>query len=188
MIKIIDRYIKEEDAATYSLAGVPSLIKFAWDMALLLPEQGDEIIADLCSDVRSIVEREAARMAAEAQSAADDKAKSFWLGRLEKAYQRIGALETATALASAITPEGIDPHGYCVYLLWPRKGADKPIYVGRSFNVLSRLGTHMGDREKRYSTQWVSVISCGTEQEMNTTEMRLIAHYKPVLNTLGVGP
>lgn len=180
----MDRYIDEETVAKERLSGLPSLIKLAWNIALILPELGDEIIADLCADAQLIVERDAARMAADADAAAAAKAKEFWHDRLKREYQRSNDL--IVSLASAISPEGINPHGYYVYLLWPEKGADKPIYVGRSRNVLSRLGTHMDDWERRHATSWVSIIDCHTEAAMIKIEGKLIAHYQPMLNVAGV--
>lgn len=53
----------------------------------------------------------------------------------------------AARMVSANIGDSFDPHGYYVYLLW---GADpdKPLYVGQSSNILSRLGSHMSKRGK----------------------------------------
>jgi hypothetical protein len=180
----VNRYIDEAAVAEERLSGLPGLVKLAWDIALICPELGDEIIADLCADVRSVVDREAARVTAEADAAAKAKADGYWEHRFHRECRRTN--DVIGSLASAISTEGIDPHGWYVYLLWPQKGADKPIYVGRSTNLLQRLGAHMSDWERRYATKWVSVISCPTEQAMEITEDKLIARYQPQLNIQGI--
>jgi predicted GIY-YIG superfamily endonuclease len=81
--------------------------------------------------------------------------------------------------------ERFNPHGNFVYLLWPRIG-NVPLYVGRSMNVLSRLGNHMGDQRKRTSTEEVQLLRCKTQAEMVRTELALIRKYNPPLNIAGV--
>src|SRR5208283_4700464 len=91
------------------------------------------------------------------------------------------------ALARRIETTGIgevfDPEGYFVYILW---GADeRPIYVGQSTNILSRLGSHLGDRTKRRLITKVQLVRCATRHVMDITEDDLIAHYRPQLNIAG---
>jgi predicted GIY-YIG superfamily endonuclease len=105
------------------------------------------------------------------------------LHRAERAEERAG-----TALDGLVMQNldgRIDPGGFYVYLLW---GDDetRPLYVGQSTNIFSRLGSHMSDPKKRYRIQTVSVIRCETERQMGTTELRLIRKYRPELNTAGV--
>jgi hypothetical protein len=79
----------------------------------------------------------------------------------------------------------MDPNGYYVYLLWGIE-EDRPLYVGQSTNIFSRLGSHMNDPVKRARVRRVMVIGCKTERQMDSTELRLIRKYRPELNTAGV--
>lgn len=179
----MERYLDSETAAKYDIKGMPSLVRLAWNIALLFPDYGDEIIADLCDDLRTIVGLEEARMAREAQAAAHEKARSFWVESLRRAAAQNA--KRAAAAVSAITPDGIDPLGCFVYLLWARKDDPVPVYVGQSRNLFSRLAQHMQNPEKRYSTGWVTVVRCPDEDAMNETEAALISHYQPPLNKAG---
>lgn len=76
----------------------------------------------------------------------------------------------------------LDPHGYYVYILW---GETEPIYVGQSSNVLNRLGSHMGDPEKRAATKRIQLIRCDDREKMLETELHLIGEYRPILNVNG---
>lgn len=75
--------------------------------------------------------------------------------------------------------------GYYVYLLW---GTDctKPVYVGQSRNVLSRIQTHLRDAQKNKHFYRVQLIRCSSLTVMNETELRLIRHFKPLLNKAGI--
>lgn len=75
----------------------------------------------------------------------------------------------------------IDPHGFHVYLLWGAS-KDRPIYVGQSTNVLSRLGQHMIS-EKRRLTRAVEILRLNSFKEMAETEKQLIVKFQPPLNT-----
>lgn len=81
--------------------------------------------------------------------------------------------------------DAFDQHGFYVYILW---GADEdnPLYIGQSRNVLSRLGQHMADKEKRYLVRSVQLIKCSGRATMCRTEPALIREYSPPLNTVGV--
>jgi hypothetical protein len=72
--------------------------------------------------------------------------------------------------------------GYHVYALY---GADPntPLYIGQSTNVLSRLGSHIGDPAKRAHVTRVAVKRCRSKFDMDATEQRLIAQYCPPWNT-----
>lgn len=179
----MDRYADPGMITKTRLDGLPGLVKLAWNIALLFPEFGDEIIADLCADVTAIVEREGVRMSGEADAAAAAKAEEFWRSRVSRAYAR--GTELTAALSSGIKKDGINPRGWYVYILWPGKDAEKPLYVGRSSNIFARLGSHMNDPQKRYDTWWVSIIECNGETDMCETEGRLIGHYRPRLNVVG---
>ena len=81
--------------------------------------------------------------------------------------------------------EFFDPQGFFVYILWGND-PDTPVYVGKSANILSRLGTHMADRKKHRLVERVQLISCRTESAMSRTEELLIRRYRPQLNVAGV--
>ncbi len=78
-----------------------------------------------------------------------------------------------------------DPRGYFVYLLFEADTA-APFYVGRSANILGRLGSH----HATYGPQIVAVrlISCETKDEMEGLERTLILKHLPKGNILGVRP
>src|SRR4051812_23425341 len=84
--------------------------------------------------------------------------------------------------------QSIDPpHGWFVYILWG-ESPSRPLYVGQSTNVLSRIGSHMGDAEKRRLTKRIDLIRCGSNDEMVAMEKRLILEWSPWLNVLGNEP
>ena len=162
------------DAAT--LADIPRLIRYAWDHALLFPEFGDEIMEDLQADVERIAARDGeARVA--------DRARRLAIRALQSAEEI--AEDALTGLNADSFEGGIDPHGFFVYLLW---GDDDhlPLYVGRSQSLFVRLGSHMGDAEKRSRVRKVTLIRCRTYSQMCKTELRLIRRYRPELNTAGL--
>jgi hypothetical protein len=45
--------------------------------------------------------------------------------------------------------DGMDPSGFCIYLLWEVQGDATPVYVGSSGNILARLGDHLDYKGKR---------------------------------------
>lgn len=77
--------------------------------------------------------------------------------------------------------DAFDPKGWYVYILW---GDDDevPLYIGQSRNVLSRLGSHMSDAEKRASVSRIQLIKCAGERTMMRTEAALIREFRPYLN------
>jgi predicted GIY-YIG superfamily endonuclease len=85
---------------------------------------------------------------------------------------------------SARIGDAFDPHGYYVYLLWSNDD-ETPLYIGRSQNVLSRLGSHMSNTDKRYAVKSVQLIKCSGERTMIRTEAALIREYNPPLNKVG---
>ncbi len=78
--------------------------------------------------------------------------------------------------------DGIDPAGFYVYLLWAAGADDVPVYVGRSGNILARLGTHLGNPEKRAGVGWITLIRCTSEAAMVRREGELIRKYRPAWN------
>jgi excinuclease UvrABC nuclease subunit len=89
----------------------------------------------------------------------------------------------AMAEISATPAMVLNPHGFNVYLLCEDSG--RPIYVGQSANILSRLGTHLSQVEKRSRVTSVQVINCDTRQAMDDLELALIKIYQPSLNVRG---
>ena len=77
---------------------------------------------------------------------------------------------------------GIDPAGYYVYLLWETPDDGKPLYVGCSGNILSRIGSHLHYVGKRSRIGWVTLIRCTSEQAMLRRETELIRKYRPEWN------
>jgi len=77
-----------------------------------------------------------------------------------------------------------DPHGWFVYLLQGASGA--PLYVGRSANVLGRLGDHMRDPRRREQIKTVAVFRQFSQQEMEQTEAELIRLHEPPWNKAGL--
>lgn len=76
--------------------------------------------------------------------------------------------------------------GFFVYALWG-EDPDCPLYVGRSSNLLLRIGTHLTDPVKREAVQKVTVSRCASERAMIRAEEKLIAAYRPPWNIVGVG-
>jgi len=192
----IPRYLTATDVATATLDEIPHLVRMAWDWALHFPETGGEGIEDLIEDLKEIVEREKTRLSdpahvkAEARRAALDAANAVreknadeerrlqWLQR--EAYEAITGLTVATVA------KGMSPRGCFVYMLWERKGAEKPIYVGKSTNIFARIGDHMRDPARRKRIGWVTFIRCEDTDRMKRAERKWIGHYKPELNIQGI--
>jgi hypothetical protein len=86
----------------------------------------------------------------------------------------------ADALMRELGARDFDPRGFFVYILWDAE--DEAVYVGQSANILSRLGNHMQDAEKRGQTVRASFIRCETRREMDATEAWLISKLDPKLN------
>jgi predicted GIY-YIG superfamily endonuclease len=73
-----------------------------------------------------------------------------------------------------------DPHGFFVYVLWDDR---RRLYVGKSTNVLQRLGQHMGKKNKRDLVTRVQFIRCKSERAMRDKETQLIRMHRPPMNT-----
>ena len=78
----------------------------------------------------------------------------------------------------------VSSRGHHVYLLHDED--DKVVYVGRSSNVLKRIGDHLHVRGRRDVVASVSIIRCMDEDEMKQLEMALIYLHQPELNTRGL--
>ena len=66
----------------------------------------------------------------------------------------------------------INPHGYHVYILWGDYPA-RPLYIGRSKQVLARIAWHLSRPEKRALIRQVTVLRCETAREMRSEERRV---------------
>lgn len=135
---------------------------------------------------------------------ASDESLGFYLRmQLFGAARRIEALErttkrlrdvAATARKNALATrasvnlnDSFNPNGFYVYALWGKDDAC-PLYVGQSTNVLARLGSHLGDRNKRGHVERVTLIRCRGPREMDLTERELIKHHRPPWNTVHARP
>lgn len=89
--------------------------------------------------------------------------------------------------ASAAFCDGdvFDPNGHFVYLLWGNN-PNTPLYVGRSTNVFSRVGTHMDNPRRRRSIQGVQFIRCRNADTMVNLEWTLILKFQPPWNIQGI--
>lgn len=93
--------------------------------------------------------------------------------------------EAVRGLVAETVGEVFNPNGYFVYLLWGvNPGA--PLYVGQSANVFGRIGSHLGNPERRPYVKSVQLIRCPNEAKMMELESRLIHKYSPSWNIKGV--
>jgi hypothetical protein len=70
----------------------------------------------------------------------------------------------------------------CCYVLWG-EDQERPLYVGKSTNVLARLGTHLADPVKRSQIRRWTIIECADgPSRLDEAETMLIAHYRPRYN------
>jgi hypothetical protein len=87
-------------------------------------------------------------------------------------------VEPGDAIRS-VASELFDPNGFFVYLLWG-DDPDRPIYVGQSRDVLSRMGT--GTR--RFAVKNVQWIRRESKEAMDELERSLIRLYQPPENKI----
>lgn len=89
------------------------------------------------------------------------------------------SLLSALSVTFALPPDG---DGMWVYGL--RNAAGETFYVGKSGNILTRLGAH----RKTYRDTLVKVwlVPCASEWAMTTTEDLLIDRLQPVMNVHGM--
>ncbi|MCV7076985.1 hypothetical protein [Mycobacterium szulgai] len=72
--------------------------------------------------------------------------------------------------------------GYFVYVLWSDDDDDRPLYVGQTTDVFSRMAWHLRDPRKRDRIDRVKVIRCTNRRAMLHLEKRLIRELHPLLN------
>lgn len=78
-----------------------------------------------------------------------------------------------------------DPHGHFVYCPWG-DDPDRPLYVGQSSNLYSRLGTHLSNSTRRWSIKRVSTIRCESRADAFNLEGQLILIHRPEWNIRGL--
>lgn len=95
--------------------------------------------------------------------------------------------EAMRGFASATFCDGdvFNPNGFFVYLLWGAN-PERPLYVGQSTNVFSRVGTHMDNPRRRPSIRDVQFIRCHNAVTMMELESALILKFDPPWNIKGV--
>jgi len=104
-----------------------------------------------------------------------------WLHMLDPLWLR--TLRRELGPDAAVDVGSVNPNGHFVYLLWGTSD-DRPLYVGRSSNVLARVGSHMNDPKRRHRIARVTLVRCLTAAVAAETEARLIDLYDCELNLL----
>ena len=100
--------------------------------------------------------------------------------------QRVEEAERkAAAIVAAAIDDSFDPAGCFVCILWG-DDPETPVYIGKSTNVMGRIGDHMCD--KRDLIRRVQLIRCLDAAVMEETELRLIRRYRPQLDIVGMLP
>lgn len=164
-----------------SLVAIPDRIGDAWAAAKADPDHAAEILADLQHEARRATGVAAITLREWVKTGtARNVARERSIERAERRYLNLVASSHTSALA-----ESIEPSGFYVYCLWG-DDPDRPIYVGRSSNVLSRLGSHLSSRLRRRMVRRVTLTKLNTYRQMCDHEARLIRHYQPALNVVGV--
>lgn len=162
-------------------------VRAEWYRAQAFPGQSDQILASLSEQIRILAKTVESQLKARIAAADETVAASEHQANRALARAERQLAEGLAGIATEVIGESFDPHGCFVYLLWGRDD-QKPLYVGKSTNVLARLGTHMSTPEKRAKTTRTMLIRCASEQQMDATERRLIAKYQPPMNTQGIFP
>lgn len=108
-----------------------------------------------------------------------------WHKRLEKVESsaRKRVARRVSELSADAIDDGFDPRGFFVYVLSYR---DEIMYVGQSRNILSRLGQHMTNRERRHKVDHIALFRCKNERAMTELEDHLIADNRPPWNIRGI--
>jgi hypothetical protein len=107
--------------------------------------------------------------------------------REEQLLQRLADVQGGYVddVIAAAVDETFSPVGYFVYLLW---GDDevRPVYIGKSTNVLARVGNHMSSPRMRGLVKRIQFVRCRDQSVMDATEGWLIDRYRPQLNIGGI--
>jgi hypothetical protein len=95
------------------------------------------------------------------------------------------AKQEVAGLVGSVQPNPFEnPHGFYVYYLWSDAG--ELLYVGRSTNVLSRLGVHMTTPDRRREIARVATVEHPDAASMKRAEERAIKAHRPPWNVVGV--
>lgn len=110
-----------------------------------------------------------------------------WKERECAALDRTRRRSEADAAAAAVTTSRSpleNPWGFYVYYLWG--DGDLLLYVGKSTNLLNRLGSHIGDPRKRRAIARITVVEHPDEDAMARAEGCAIRELRPQWNVMGV--
>jgi excinuclease UvrABC nuclease subunit len=77
----------------------------------------------------------------------------------------------------------LDPHGCYVYILWGC--TRRPLYVGKSTNILSRVGDHVSNPGRRAQIATIQILRCESRPIMDELELSLIDLHQPPWNVVG---
>lgn len=101
------------------------------------------------------------------------------------AGDRDRALRLGQLIDGAVIVGTIDPRAHHVYVLW---GDDRgrPLYVGQSRQVLTRLSSHMQDPQKKIHVRHITVLRCVDDPAMCELERSLIDRHQPPFNVAGI--
>lgn len=166
----------------YELRDIRLLLKAAFHEALAFPGNINEILERLIKEAEKLHQSyvQEVRFAEEAEQKARSWAAKYHMKwKLTQSATRAKMFSVLRGMGQEDSTNGINPHGFFVYLLWPKIG--KPIYIGKSRNVFGRIGFHV-TAEYGQEISRVTFIRCTNEVHMDMTEQELIRHYKPKLN------
>jgi len=155
----------------------------------------DEACFDERLDLRSAMHRaeaaatDALRESMHAHVRADEAVERAKLAEARVRYLERELAESTRIIAEGheailLTDQGVEPSGCYVYALWNTCG--ECVYVGMSTNVLARLSQHLRDPIKAPAIAKFTLTPCPDELAMKSLERRLIEHYQPRLNTVGI--
>ena len=102
----------------------------------------------------------------------------------QSAHTTVAATLTGAEVRQ-LSDGGFDPRGFFVYFLWGSDSA-RPLYVGKSKNLLTRLGQHMGNPLRAPYVERVTFIKYDSAHEMDDAERVYISGCNPLWNVVGV--
>lgn len=142
------------------------------------PDAADELEAAAREQVDDLRSRLADQQAARDAERAEWQAEKGALTRLQQRMRR----DLVAVSGCPQTGPLDDPHGFYVYFLWDH--LQRIVYIGRSTNVLRRLGEHIVER--RLGVYRITTIQCPDAEHMERLEMPAIAEHQPEWNIVGV--
>jgi len=169
------------EALYEKLDGLSLTARTAWLEAQTNPDRAEEILEGWAREVRHLTTIAGLHLSAAVEQG-KKRGNAAEAAKIDAERRIRNGLHV---VATSVLGDGFNPHGYYVYCLWGQD-EEKPLYVGQSTNILSRLGSHLGDGRKRREVRRVSLIVCKGPRHMTTTEKRLIKHYQPEWNSVGI--